>query len=180
MNRKFKYWKQSTRVKKYSLSLSCVFLWLLREPGSRLEINTELRHCSISISCTFFFYLKNSFKENNLNAIFKIIFSYSLKRKKSHIQKASFWNSGYFDWSLWTLLLALTFHLIYTSGGTKTGEPSPQWKIKIIMACLRKLLYPGERAPGLWITAAKTNVHSIASFFQKWISPCVAALKVTF
>ena len=28
----------------------------------------------------------------------------------------------------------------YTSGGTKVGEPSPPWKIKIVMPCLRIIL----------------------------------------
>ena len=28
----------------------------------------------------------------------------------------------------------------YTSGGTKAGELSPPWKIKIVMACLRTIL----------------------------------------
>ena len=31
-------------------------------------------------------------------------------------------------------------HTNYTYGGTKAGEPSPPWKTKIVMACVRNIL----------------------------------------
>ena len=38
------------------------------------------------------------------------------------------------------VLLGWLFKRNYTSGGTKVGEPSPPWWIKIVMACLRTIL----------------------------------------
>ena len=41
-----------------------------------------------------------------------------------------------------------TSHPNYTSEGTNAGEPSPPWKIKIVMACLRTILRDESQAIG--------------------------------
>ena len=44
--------------------------------------------------------------------------------------------------------MSFKFHSNYTFGGTEASEPSPPWRIKIVMACLRTILKDESKTVG--------------------------------